>query len=606
MLSNALSTDVVMAIEDLKSEDPLLKINAIDKLGLIADSLSTSRVEDELIPYLSFIVNETDTEDEFLVRLSDNLLSYLQRNEQVSKHKALLIFEPLAVMEDLHVRQSAVKGLAYIAQHCLPEIMEVVFHLVSFNVPAKLSALELLNCLITLKAYDNKVVSDIEKLAIVLFSDKVIAVKRAALRLFAVLWEHKGLIQSVLKTSHMQSLNPVIIQSIYVLFETDTSESLLFELLDCKFFKAFVSVLESAQAAVLFDKLVGALTKPQVSWQLKYMVLSNHLVFQSQVRLPVKLTELFTRLLREEQPELKCAVLREMAELYTDKTCTRTIGQFHEAMAEVVRSEVAKDKNTYVAGNFVKLLQSMLVNETKQEGITGFAVELFCQSFEGLVSDSKVTGVELIEVLFCTHDFKRSSEVLGKLETIVSQKNWKMRMGLLEKMQNVMRVLGGGLKDGGNDHKQVREFMEKCLELQMRFSNDHVLVIRKQLMENLLSCRGLVESVKLGRHVEHLMGTWVDSKNYIFRITALQSLVRVQEVFGWKDTAELAAKLVRKTKADKVPNVKINLIKMLLQLKGGVEEVAFRKMAREVIEANEGEADRDVRMLTDELKGVVE
>jgi serine/threonine-protein phosphatase 2A regulatory subunit A len=50
--------DCTIFIEELKSDDPNLKINAVGKIGAIAQILGPSRTCSELIPYLIDIIEE--------------------------------------------------------------------------------------------------------------------------------------------------------------------------------------------------------------------------------------------------------------------------------------------------------------------------------------------------------------------------------------------------------------------------------------------------------------------------------------------------------------------------------------------------------------------
>ena len=62
--------DCTIFIEELKSDDPNLKINAVSKIVSIAQILGPVRTCSELIPYLIDIIEEYDNEDEFLIKLA--------------------------------------------------------------------------------------------------------------------------------------------------------------------------------------------------------------------------------------------------------------------------------------------------------------------------------------------------------------------------------------------------------------------------------------------------------------------------------------------------------------------------------------------------------
>ena len=66
--------DVAIYIDELKADDPNLKLNAVTKIMNIAKILGASRTRDELIPYLTEIIEECDNDDEFLIKLAENLV----------------------------------------------------------------------------------------------------------------------------------------------------------------------------------------------------------------------------------------------------------------------------------------------------------------------------------------------------------------------------------------------------------------------------------------------------------------------------------------------------------------------------------------------------
>lgn len=70
--------DVNLYLDELKSDDQNLRINAVTRLKKIANNLSTLWIEEELIPYLVFIICELDNEDEFLILLAESLIDLLK------------------------------------------------------------------------------------------------------------------------------------------------------------------------------------------------------------------------------------------------------------------------------------------------------------------------------------------------------------------------------------------------------------------------------------------------------------------------------------------------------------------------------------------------
>ena len=69
---------ICLYVDELKSDDQSLKLNAVDKIEAICRTLSDERIKNEFFPYLRYIIEECDNEDEFLVKMAENLILYLE------------------------------------------------------------------------------------------------------------------------------------------------------------------------------------------------------------------------------------------------------------------------------------------------------------------------------------------------------------------------------------------------------------------------------------------------------------------------------------------------------------------------------------------------
>lgn len=73
--------DIAIYIDELKCDDPNLKLNAVTKivdiakiLGIYQNDTGPVRTREELIPYLTEIIEECDNDDDFLTKLAENLV----------------------------------------------------------------------------------------------------------------------------------------------------------------------------------------------------------------------------------------------------------------------------------------------------------------------------------------------------------------------------------------------------------------------------------------------------------------------------------------------------------------------------------------------------
>lgn len=102
MMDSASLHPLAILIDELKSEDVVLRLNAIRRLSTIALALGEERCRDELVP---FLMESLDDEDEVLLALAEELGNF---TEYVGgpqwAHLLLSPLENLAAVEETLVR----------------------------------------------------------------------------------------------------------------------------------------------------------------------------------------------------------------------------------------------------------------------------------------------------------------------------------------------------------------------------------------------------------------------------------------------------------------------------------------------------------------------
>jgi serine/threonine-protein phosphatase 2A regulatory subunit A len=94
---------LAILIDELKSEDVVLRLNAIRRLSTIALALGPDRSREELIP---FLMESLDDEDEVLLALADELGGFVDYvGGQTYAHLLLGPLENLAAVEETLVRE---------------------------------------------------------------------------------------------------------------------------------------------------------------------------------------------------------------------------------------------------------------------------------------------------------------------------------------------------------------------------------------------------------------------------------------------------------------------------------------------------------------------
>lgn len=99
----------MLSRDELKSEEPLRRLNSIGRLGLIAQALGEERTRAELVPFLA---ENVDDEDEVLLAQAEQLGSFVPYVGGPAYAQLLLpLLENLSTVEETVVRDKAVDSL---------------------------------------------------------------------------------------------------------------------------------------------------------------------------------------------------------------------------------------------------------------------------------------------------------------------------------------------------------------------------------------------------------------------------------------------------------------------------------------------------------------
>lgn len=116
---------IAILIDELKSDDVTLRLNAIHRISTIALALGPERARDELIPFLQ---DSLDDEDEVLLALAEelgsNFVEYLGGPQYA--HLLLGPLENLAAVEETVVREK-VSLVIDLRKHRPPDLTSAAF-----------------------------------------------------------------------------------------------------------------------------------------------------------------------------------------------------------------------------------------------------------------------------------------------------------------------------------------------------------------------------------------------------------------------------------------------------------------------------------------------
>lgn len=334
------------------------------------------------------------------------------------------------------------------------------------------------------------------------------------------------------------------------------------------------------------------------SWRVRYMVadqLSDLCDALGSRATRSELLPSFLRLLKDGEPEVRTAaafkvthIARRVAALEagSDETDVAGAELLTRDMLPVVR-ELVRDSSQHVraalAGNIMGLAPVLGEAATASE-LLGMILVLLKDDFP----DVRLNVIARLDKVSFVMGMV-SNELLPAIVELAEDRNWRVRLAIIEHMPLLARQLGADFFDGNT------KLGSQC----MHWLGDCVYSIRDAATINL---RALTEVFGVDWAKQHIvpqvLQQFASSTNYLYRMTALQSFGVLAAVLP-AETVEKSflPVIVERACKDPVPNIRFGAAKTLQQIIPYVRSVDVRDaLIRPSLQslASDGEKDKDV------------
>lgn len=287
---------ICLYIDELKSDDQSLKMNAVEKISLICQHLSQSRICEEFLPYLRYIIQECDNEDEFLVRLSENLTGYLRAlgASLPVLRASVQVFETMVIMEDPRVRESSIGGFRFLGHFIFDKVAELILKLGTSELQyGKISCCHLVAALLRDGTFQADMFPHCSKICLLLLEDESMLVKRAAVNAVRFMWVFPA---DQASPGELTVFSDKFLEQVHQKFRQLQDNGLVYELLSQDFLARFLDLnppRKRLQIEVdVIEKLLFFLTQPRATpnplntspettpaldhfWKVKFMICQN-------------------------------------------------------------------------------------------------------------------------------------------------------------------------------------------------------------------------------------------------------------------------------------------------------------------------------------------
>ncbi|WVQ82727.1 hypothetical protein IAT38_004859 [Cryptococcus sp. DSM 104549] len=568
-----------LLMDELKSDDVVLRLSSIRRLSTIALALGPSRTRDELIPFIQY---QLDDEDEVLLVLAEelgNFAEYVGGKEYA--YTVLGPLENLTAVEETLVREKAAESISKLSTLLSPQALEEHFLPILRRLAtgdwftSRTSA-----CALFAAPYGNAppaMQDEMRRMFSQLCADDTPMVRRATAKALG------PLTKAVAEIPAQHSLLISDINPIYRKLAADDQDSV--RLLTIPDLIALASSLTNEEVKThLLEPMRVSITDK--SWRVRYMVANEFVglaegVGESIVR--DELVSAFVGLLKDNEAEVRTAAAGQIpgfAKLVDKEVILARL-------LPCVR-ELSSDSSQHVRAS-VAMQISGLAPLLGKDSTIEHLLPLFLQLLKDEFSDVRLNLIGKLDVVNDVIGIERLSKaLLPAIMELAEDKQWRVRQAIIEYIPLLAQQLG------------VDFFDDQLGQLCMSWLGDTVFSIREAATINLKKLTDVfgVEWAKTTIIPKVLeMGT---HQNYLYRMTTIFAITTMAPSLNTPIIRDTVLDSALNLANDAIPNIRFNVAKCLetlaAVLAGSAEggEIVTRRIVPALKKLQE-DSDADVR-----------
>ncbi|PWN18624.1 putative ser/thr protein phosphatase 2A regulatory subunit A [Microstroma glucosiphilum] len=525
---------IAILIDELKSDDVTLRLNAIHRISTIALALGPERARDELIPFLQ---DSLDDEDEVLLALAQELGSGFVEYLGGPQYAHLLLgpLENLAAVEETVVREKASESITKVAEvisesqieeHYIPLLKRLSG---GDWFTSRTSAASLFAAVYG--KVGQKTQEDLRKMFGALCNDDTPMVRRAAAR------DLGAFAKNLSKELVVSDVIPL-----YRKLSTDDQDSV--RLLTVQDLIAIAEVLDHAETKTyLLASIRGAVWDK--SWRVRYMVADHFVKLASAVGEDVVRDDLvpaFVALLKDNEAEVRTAGAGQIPGFA--KLVDQDI--ILARLMPCVR-ELSTDNSQHVRaalGTQISGLAPLLGKDATIEHLLPLFLQLLKDDFPDvrlniiskLEQVNEIIGIDLL-----------SQSLLPAIVELAEDKQWRVRQAIIEYIPLLANQLG------------VEFFDEQLSNLCMSWLGDTVFSIREAATINLKKLTD-VFGIQWARQtiIPKVLQMGVHP-NYLYRMTTIFAITTMAPSLNTSAITDSVLATVLSLVEDPIPNIRFNV-----------------------------------------------
>lgn len=536
---------IAVLIDELSQEDMQVRASALKQVTTIAQALGPERTREELIPYLTDMLEDDDD----VLRIICEVLLQLTEFIGGVEHYWVLInpYETLCVVEELTIRNLAIEKLSaiikMIPQHQVLEHLPPIFNRLSSSTwhTARSAAAGIAHHMYPrLQGTDACV--ELQNKLIGLAKDKLPQVRRAVaenLAAFAVQMDPELVEQSIFQP--------------LVKLANDEQDSVRVRALQSMIQLSHI-ITAPANARKLRWTIRHLCSDP--SWRVRFLAAREfHEICQRLETVEASMLDIFLKLLKDTEAEVRAAASSQLPELSASFISESVM---NDRFVSTFR-DLSDDENKFTRAQFAEVVV-LTGSRYSQEFVVQNILPLVLKLLEDPEPEPRLKCLSHLD-LDVVNALDLLESIMPCITKLATDGSWRIRQSVMGMLPNLCARLGPQMVDA------------KIKELMFQLMADKVQAVRAVAAETMLDiCQRLDNQAWSEQTLKEIFDK-AKVSNYLHRQTAMEAITGLMDALQ----ARVCLETLLSFAEDPVPNVRFKLCRTISEL------ISARKIPPELI-----------------------
>jgi serine/threonine-protein phosphatase 2A regulatory subunit A len=592
-----------MVTTNMRSKIQSIRLFCAKKLTDLGNLLGISRIEDEIIPFITDLILNYEDDGEVLSEFSNQLLNLLiiLKKKKIFSFIGIRSLEILAGNDDETVRQTSIKNLLKLIELLdeeliSSEIFPLMKRLIDNDLKTKMSCCYLFPAVYS-KLKDPSVKKELLQVYYDISQEDPPSVRRAAadnIKYFCKV-DDPEVISLLIKLYNKFIVDKVDIVKIHTI---ESTKSLIEKIKPDEIKEVPIPEEKTdltppeppvEQPKNTKEKLIFSFTTSmckEKAWRVKYA--AAECIAQicddfGKVFFETNFVPVLLIFLKDKEAEVKCAVLNFFDKYFEYLSLEKFKEQFL-----TIFTTLSTDTNLHVRSVFAcTILKCIPFFKKDEQLMTNNIMPMLTKLLKDEIVEVQYAAIEHLDkiILLSNDDIDIINKyIIPIIQEGMTNKKWRFRYLVAENLSKVVGLLS---KD---------KFMSTFFPIIKQLFSDHASEIRKETWNIIEEIEKKVYKNFIYENIWEIQKEKMSSKNYILRIASMKSIDYLKKYYQnnvLKD--EIIPFILENIKNEKVPNVKFSACEVLASLVNYLgKDPKIKKVAEDYISSLTNDKDEDV------------